>query len=65
MGNLTGVLSFLTWMCYAVVQPPIGRWIDRTGLFSHVMLVAGLTPLVGVLAVILLWNAPGRKVSDR
>jgi ACS family hexuronate transporter-like MFS transporter len=63
MGNVTGVLSFLTWMAHAIVQEPIGRWIDRTGLFSRVMFVAGLTPLVGVLAILMLWNAPARRPS--
>jgi len=61
MGHVTGMLSFLTWMFHAVVQQPIGRWIDRTGSFSRVMFLAGLTPLVGLLAVLLLWNAPGRR----
>jgi len=61
MGNVTGVLSFLTWMAHANVQEPIGRWIDRTGLFSRVMFVAGLTPLVGFLAMLMLWNAPARR----
>jgi ACS family hexuronate transporter-like MFS transporter len=65
MGNVTGVLSFLTWMFHATVQQPIGRWIDRTGAFSQVMFVAGLTPLVGLLAVVLLWKPPRRFVADR
>jgi ACS family hexuronate transporter-like MFS transporter len=61
MGNITGVLSFLTWMFHASVQQPIGRWIDRTGSFSEVMFLAGLTPLVGFMAVVLLWNTPRRR----
>jgi ACS family hexuronate transporter-like MFS transporter len=61
MGNVTGVLSFLTWMSWSIVQPPIGRWIDRTGAFSQVMFLAGLTPLAGLLAVVLLWNEPRRR----
>jgi ACS family hexuronate transporter-like MFS transporter len=61
MGNVTGALTFLTWMFHAIVQQPIGRWIDRTGAFSQVMFLAGLTPLVGLLAVLLLWHAPRRR----
>ncbi len=61
MGNVTGVLSFLTWMAHAIVQEPIGHWIDRTGLFSRVMFVAGLTPLIGLLALLILWNPPARR----
>ena len=30
MGNIAGMLSFLTWMVHAMVQKPIGRWLDRT-----------------------------------
>jgi ACS family hexuronate transporter-like MFS transporter len=66
MGNLTGVLSFLTWMFHALVQEPIGAWIDRTGAFSQVAFVAGLTPLLGVAAIVCLWNAPRRlDTGDR
>ena len=56
MGNVTGVLSFLTWMVHARVQKPIGRWLDRTHDYAPVMFLAGLTPLLGLLAILLLWN---------
>ncbi|MFI5459187.1 MAG: MFS transporter [Isosphaerales bacterium] len=64
MGNVTGALSFITWMFHAIVQEPIGRWIDRTKSFSQVMFLAGLMPLIGLLAVLLLWNAPSRREPD-
>jgi ACS family hexuronate transporter-like MFS transporter len=60
VGNVVGALGFLTWMFHAIVQNPIGRWIDRTGSFSQVMFLAGLTPMIGWLAVLLLWNTPPR-----
>ena len=60
MGKITGALSFLTWMSTALAQKPIGRWIDRTGSYSQVMFLAGLMPLIGFLALVLLWNAPKR-----
>ena len=56
MGNITGVLSFLTWMVHALVQEPIGRWLDQTHRYGPVMLLAGLMPLIGLLAIVLLWN---------
>jgi ACS family hexuronate transporter-like MFS transporter len=64
MGNVTGVLSFLTWMFYAVVSGPIGRWADRTGSYSHVTFLAGLVPMLGFLAVLFLWDRPtfGKRV---
>jgi ACS family hexuronate transporter-like MFS transporter len=61
MGNVTGVLSFLTWIFYAIVQGPIGRWIDQTGSYSQVTFLAGLTPLLGFLAILVLWYPPGRR----
>jgi MFS transporter, ACS family, hexuronate transporter len=56
MGKITGALSFTFWLVYALVQQPIGRWIDQTKMFSQVMFVAGLLPLVGFLALWLLWG---------
>jgi len=63
MGNITGVLSFLTWMVHALVQKPIGRWLDRTHDYAPVMFLAGLTPLIGLLAILLLWNNWWRRQS--
>lgn len=66
MGKVTGVLSFVTWTSFALVQEPIGRWIDHTGSYSAVMFIAGLTPLVGLLALAILWDRPaGRSRSGR
>jgi MFS transporter, ACS family, hexuronate transporter len=61
MGNITGVLSFVFWLSYSLVSSPIGLWIDRTGSYSQVMFVAGLLPLAGFLALLLLWNAPQKR----
>jgi ACS family hexuronate transporter-like MFS transporter len=56
MGKVTGVLSFVTWTSFALVSWLIGLWIDRTGSYSAVTFIAGLTPLAGLLALLLLWN---------
>jgi MFS transporter, ACS family, aldohexuronate transporter len=63
MGNVTGVLSFLTWTVHALVQKPIGRWLDETHRYPPVMLLAGLMPLFGLLAIVLLWNPWWRRES--
>ena len=65
MGKVTGMLSFVTWTSFALVSGPIGRWIDRTGSYSAVTFIAGLTPLVGLLALLLFWNdrKPGTKTT--
>ena len=61
MGKITGMFSFISWMAYALVSGPIGRWIDRTGSYSQVMFIAGLLPLVGFLALALLWSGPEER----
>jgi ACS family hexuronate transporter-like MFS transporter len=58
MGNITGVLSFIFWLVYGLIQASIGRWIDRTGKYSEVTFAAGLLPLLGFLALVLLWHQP-------
>ena len=45
------------------MQEPIGRWIDRTHSYSEVTFLAGLVPLIGLLALLLLWN--GRRAGER
>ena len=61
MGKVTGVLSFIFWLSYGLVQPAVGRWIDLTGSFSQVMYLAGLLPAIGFLALVTLWNGPRRR----
>jgi ACS family hexuronate transporter-like MFS transporter len=56
MGRITGFLSFVTWVATALVQKPIGRWIDETGSYARVTFLAGIMPLFGLLAVVVLWN---------
>ena len=64
MGKVTGALSFVTWTSTALVQGLIGRWIDRTGSYSAVTCLAGLVPVLGLLALLLLWNQGRGSRSD-
>jgi MFS transporter, ACS family, hexuronate transporter len=61
MGRVTGTLSFLTWTATALINEPIGRWVDRTHSYSAVTFAAGLMPLVGLLALLLLWDGEKRR----
>jgi ACS family hexuronate transporter-like MFS transporter len=61
MGRVTGALSFVTWTATALVNVPIGAWIDTTHSYSEVTFLAGLMPLLGFLALLLLWNAPKQR----
>jgi ACS family hexuronate transporter-like MFS transporter len=63
MGRVTGALSFLTWTATALVQEPIGHWIDRTHSYSAITFVAGLLPMIGFLAMLLLWDVAKPRAS--
>jgi ACS family hexuronate transporter-like MFS transporter len=65
MGKVTGVLSFVTWISWAVLSIPIGRWIERASSYAEVTLLAGLVPLLGLAALVLLWNPRSADVSGR
>ena len=58
MGKVTGALSFLTWTATALVNVPIGAWIDQTHSYSEVTFLAGLMPLLGFVAILVLWGEP-------
>jgi ACS family hexuronate transporter-like MFS transporter len=62
-GKLTGVLGFSTWVASAVMHPLVGRWLDETGNWSLVLALAGLAPLLGLAALLLLWRG-GRTLSS-
>ena len=64
MGKVTGVLSFVTWTSTAFLQGLIGRWIDRTGSYSAVTCLAGLVPVLGLLALLLLWDKQSSSEFD-
>ncbi|MDR3620711.1 MAG: MFS transporter [Paludisphaera borealis] len=65
MGKVTGAFSFVAWISVAAVQGPIGRWIDQTGSYAAVTLIAGLTPIAAALALLILWRPakPARSTS--
>jgi ACS family hexuronate transporter-like MFS transporter len=64
MGKVTGGLSFVTWISTAFVQWLIGRWIDRTGSYLAVTSLAGVVPVFGLLALLLLWNNESKSLLD-
>jgi ACS family hexuronate transporter-like MFS transporter len=63
LGRVTGTLSFLTWTSTALIQEPIGRWVDSTHSYSAVTFVAGLLPMIGLLALLLLWGDEGERAA--
>jgi MFS transporter, ACS family, hexuronate transporter len=56
MGLLSGVLAALTWVTVGTVQGELGKHIKETGSYDLGFAVAGLAPLAGLLALLLLWK---------
>lgn len=56
MGLLSGILASLTWVTVGTVQGAIGAHIKETGSYDLGFAVAGLAPLAGLLALLLVWK---------
>jgi ACS family hexuronate transporter-like MFS transporter len=58
-GKITGTLGCITWLCTAVSQPLVGRWVDQTGGdYTPVVSLAGLLPMLGFFGLLCFWRAP-------
>jgi MFS transporter, ACS family, aldohexuronate transporter len=55
-----GIFGLVSWVCIAVMQPPIGALVDRIGTFAPSLIVVGFIPLIGSLYA-LTWPEP---ISD-
>ena len=56
VGKLTGLLSMWVWGVTAPMHKYFGRVVDESGSFDQGMVIAGLAPLIGVLALAVLWR---------
>lgn len=56
MGLLSGVLAAMTWFTVGAAQGAIGAHIKATGDYTPGFVVAGLAPLVGLAALLMLWK---------
>jgi ACS family hexuronate transporter-like MFS transporter len=63
-GKLTGMLSFSTWVATAVMQHYVGLWLKRMGDWTTAMALAGLMPLLGLLALVLIWRPISRGAAE-
>lgn len=64
-GKLTGMLGAITWLVTALMQLLIGKSIDQTGSYATGITVAGIVPLFGLLALVLLWKkAEGKQETE-
>ena len=60
-GKLSGTLSTTTWLVSASIHPFIGRYLDRTHDYDLVVGISGWFPLIGLVAVLLLWGREPAK----
>jgi ACS family hexuronate transporter-like MFS transporter len=61
-GMVTGVLGFSTWVASALMHPLVGRWLDQTKDWPTVLGLAGVFPVAGLLALLILWR-PARTAA--
>jgi ACS family hexuronate transporter-like MFS transporter len=66
VGKLTGLLSMWVWAVTSPLHSLFGMLVDRTGSYDAGMVIAGLMPWLGVLAMRLGWGpATPRAGSGR
>lgn len=63
-GKVTGILGTVAWATSSPCQKYFGRLADQTGSFNEGIALAGLTPLIGFAALILLWREPERARAE-
>jgi ACS family hexuronate transporter-like MFS transporter len=55
-GKVTGSLGFITWIVSSEMQEIVGKAIDKTQSYKDGIFWIGLVPLMGLLAMLLLWG---------
>ena len=55
-GKVSGSLVCITWIFSAAMHPVIGHRIDETQSYAEVIFLVGLAPMVGLIAMLLLWD---------
>jgi ACS family hexuronate transporter-like MFS transporter len=63
VGKLTGLLSMWVWAVTSPLQSLFGWIADRTGSYDLGLVVAGLVPWMGVLAMRFLWDPAEKEAA--
>ncbi|MBL9184617.1 MAG: MFS transporter [Verrucomicrobiaceae bacterium] len=58
VGRITGLLSMWVWAVTSPLHKIFGWIADKTGSYDEGLVIAGLAPWLGVLAMKLLWDLP-------
>ncbi len=62
-GKVTGALTFCSWTVASVLHAMVGEHVKQTGSYRMWFGVAALAPLVGFLALLILWRPEKPPVS--
>ena len=66
MALLSGILAAAGWFAVGKLQEVMGVRIKETGNYSIGFYIAGLTPMVGLIALLVLWkSAPQHEQRDK
>ncbi|MCB1227535.1 MAG: MFS transporter [Verrucomicrobiales bacterium] len=63
VGRLTGLLSMWVWAVTSPMHRFFGMLADRTGSYDQGLMLAGLVPWIGVIAMAILWGNETRRGS--
>lgn len=64
LGKVTGVLSFLGWIASSPVHRYFGRYVDQTHSFDLGLALVGLGPMLGLIAMLILWPSTSQYKND-
>ena len=64
-GKVSGTLGFIAWVVSSPLQWAFGKLYDTTKSFDLGIALAGLTPLIGFAALILLWKEPAVGAGEK
>ena len=63
-GKIAGSLGFITWVVSSEMQERVGKVVDATQSYREQIVWIGLTPVAGLIAMLLLWGKSPKNVSE-
>ena len=64
-GKVTGALGCICWLSMYALHGVVGESVKATGSYSTGVALAGLAPLVGLAALLLLWRRAPARTPDQ